>query len=66
MTTTDWSQWDGLKYRRRLETFGTDDVPLIATGPNGEFDGVWCVIHSTTYLNDMIDYLMLGTVNLES
>ncbi|KAF2714876.1 phosphoglycerate mutase-like protein [Pleomassaria siparia CBS 279.74] len=40
MGTTDWSQWDSLKYRRRLETFGLDDGPVIASGPNGEFDAV--------------------------
>ncbi|KAJ4360348.1 uncharacterized protein N0V89_000910 [Didymosphaeria variabile] len=27
MATTDWSKWDQLKYRRRLETFGLDDGP---------------------------------------
>ncbi|ORY13430.1 histidine phosphatase superfamily [Clohesyomyces aquaticus] len=40
MATTDWSKWDSLKYRRRLETFGMDDGPVIASGPNGEFDAV--------------------------
>ncbi|KAF2194885.1 phosphoglycerate mutase-like protein [Zopfia rhizophila CBS 207.26] len=40
MATTDWSKWDELKYRRRLETFGMDDGPVIAAGPNGEFDAV--------------------------
>ncbi|KAL5431592.1 hypothetical protein PMIN06_012261 [Paraphaeosphaeria minitans] len=40
MSTTDWSKWDQLKYRRRLETFGLDDGPAIATGPDGEFDGI--------------------------
>lgn len=47
--------WNALQYRRRLETFGSDDNPgmghsyedrnmlislVIATGPNGEFDAV--------------------------
>ncbi|KAL5114245.1 hypothetical protein ACEQ8H_007854 [Pleosporales sp. CAS-2024a] len=32
--------WDSLKFRRRLETFGSDDGPLIATGPGGEFDAI--------------------------
>jgi acid phosphatase len=36
-TTKDW---DSLKFRRRLETFGTDDAPIIATGPGQEYDGV--------------------------
>ncbi|KAF2011148.1 phosphoglycerate mutase-like protein [Aaosphaeria arxii CBS 175.79] len=40
MTTTDWTKWDHLKYRRRLETFGIDDGPVIASGPDGEFDGI--------------------------
>ncbi|KAF2749384.1 phosphoglycerate mutase-like protein [Sporormia fimetaria CBS 119925] len=40
MGTTDWSRWDHLKYRRRLETFGMNDEPVIASGPNGEFDAV--------------------------
>ncbi|KAL5373617.1 hypothetical protein DPSP01_012555 [Paraphaeosphaeria sporulosa] len=40
MSTTDWSKWDQLKYRRRLETFGLDDGPVIASGPDGEFDGI--------------------------
>ncbi|KAF2202479.1 phosphoglycerate mutase-like protein [Delitschia confertaspora ATCC 74209] len=40
MTTTDWSKWGELRYRRRLETFGEDDGPVIATGPVGEFDAV--------------------------
>ncbi|KAF2276829.1 phosphoglycerate mutase-like protein [Westerdykella ornata] len=37
---TDWSQWDHLKYRRRIETFGADDEPVVAAGPNGEYDAV--------------------------
>lgn len=32
--------WDSLQYRRRLETFGSDDGPVIASGPKGEFDAV--------------------------
>lgn len=40
MSTTDWSKWDALKYRRRLETFGIDDGPVIASGPDGEFDAI--------------------------
>ncbi|OCK79686.1 phosphoglycerate mutase-like protein [Lepidopterella palustris CBS 459.81] len=40
MATTDWDKWDKLKYRRRLETFGLDDGPVVATGPDGEFDAV--------------------------
>ena len=41
MTTKDWSQWNDLKYRRRLETFGSDDGPVVAAGPKGEYDAIW-------------------------
>ncbi|RMZ86568.1 hypothetical protein DV736_g6210, partial [Chaetothyriales sp. CBS 134916] len=34
------SSWDSLRWRRRLERFGSDDGPLIATGPGGEVDGI--------------------------
>ena len=27
MSTKDFTQWDQLKYRRRIETFGIDDGP---------------------------------------
>ncbi|KIV82383.1 hypothetical protein PV11_04501 [Exophiala sideris] len=40
MTTNDVSKWDHLQWRRRLETFGEDDGPLIAAGPAGEVDGI--------------------------
>ncbi|KAF2995191.1 hypothetical protein E8E13_000180 [Curvularia kusanoi] len=40
MSTTDFTQWDQLKYRRRMETFGADDSPVIASGPSNEFDAV--------------------------
>jgi acid phosphatase len=40
MATTDWKHFDELRYRRRLETFGIDDGPVVASGPKGEFDGV--------------------------
>ncbi|KAL1637880.1 hypothetical protein SLS56_000437 [Neofusicoccum ribis] len=40
MSTKDLSQWDELKWRRRLETFGDDDGPVVASGPKGEFDAV--------------------------
>lgn len=40
MTKTDWSSWDQLQWRRRLESFGKDDSPVIATGPQGEVDSV--------------------------
>jgi len=41
MTKTDWSSWDRLQWRRRLETFGENDAPVPATGPRGETDSIW-------------------------
>ncbi|KAI9741786.1 MAG: hypothetical protein M1834_000172 [Cirrosporium novae-zelandiae] len=40
MTSSDSSSWSELQWRRRIETFGDDDDPVIATGKNGEVDGV--------------------------
>jgi acid phosphatase len=34
------SNWSSLQWRRRLETFGNDDSPVIATGPRGEVDEI--------------------------
>ncbi|KAF7934288.1 uncharacterized protein EAE97_008648 [Botrytis byssoidea] len=34
------SDWTPLQWRRRLETFGNDDGPIIARGPRGEVDDV--------------------------
>ena len=33
--------FEPLIYRRRLETFGPNDEPLIAEGPKGERDDIW-------------------------
>ena len=33
-------KWSDLQWRRRIETFGNDDGPVIATGPKGEVDAV--------------------------
>ena len=33
-------RWTPLQWRRRLETFGSDDGPVIAAGPKGEVDNV--------------------------
>jgi len=33
--------FEPMTYRRRLETLGPNDTPLIAEGPNGERDDVW-------------------------
>ncbi|KAM3070242.1 hypothetical protein ACMFMG_010079 [Clarireedia jacksonii] len=34
------SDWSSLQWRRRIETFGNDDGPVIARGPGGEVDDV--------------------------
>lgn len=39
-TPQDVSEWDSLQWRRRLERFGPEDGPMIASGPNGEVDGI--------------------------
>lgn len=41
MTKTDWSTWNDFQWRRRIETFGDDDRPVLAAGPNGTVDTVW-------------------------
>ncbi len=41
MTKSDSSAWSELKWRRRLETFGENDNPILSAGPNGEVDGIW-------------------------
>lgn len=38
--TVGEGKWTSLQWRRRLETFGTDDGPVIAAGPRGEVDAV--------------------------
>ena len=50
MTSTDWSQWDKLQWRRRLETFGDNDASVLATGPNGDFDAVWYALTATVII----------------
>ncbi|KAL8806486.1 MAG: hypothetical protein Q9200_005013 [Gallowayella weberi] len=40
MTKTDWSAWSELSWRRRIETFGDDDRPVLAAGPQGAVDTV--------------------------
>ncbi|RFU35798.1 4-nitrophenylphosphatase/Acid phosphatase, partial [Scytalidium lignicola] len=34
------SEWSSLQWRRRLETFGKDNGPVIASGPQGEIDAI--------------------------
>ena len=41
MTKSDLSDWSELQWRRRLETFGHNDTPVLSTGPSGEVDGIW-------------------------
>ena len=41
MTKTDWSSWNDFQWRRRIETFGDDDRPVLAAGPEGKVDTVW-------------------------
>ncbi len=33
-------KWSAMQWRRRLETFGSDDGPVIASGPRGEVDNI--------------------------
>jgi acid phosphatase len=33
-------KWSDLQWRRRIETFGSDDGPVMASGPKGEIDAV--------------------------
>lgn len=33
-------KWSDLQWRRRIETFGNDDGPVMASGPKGEIDAV--------------------------
>jgi acid phosphatase len=54
MHPTDTSKWDQLSYRRRLETFGVDDGPVIAAGPGGEFDAVWYILRNLFSVNNTL------------
>ncbi|KAI9829946.1 MAG: hypothetical protein M1819_005918 [Sarea resinae] len=40
MTGKDASHWDEMDWRHRLETFGDDDGPVVAAGPNGTVDAI--------------------------
>ena len=40
MTPDHAGNWNSLQWRRRLERFGEDDGPVIATGAGGEVDGI--------------------------
>ena len=36
----DTANWGVLEWRRRLETFGSDDGPVVAAGPQGDIDAI--------------------------
>jgi acid phosphatase len=38
--TKEPGKWTPMTWRRRIETFGSDDGPVIASGPQGEVDSV--------------------------
>ncbi|KAI9782152.1 MAG: hypothetical protein M1816_001986 [Peltula sp. TS41687] len=40
MANPDPSRWDTLEWKRRLETFGQDDRPILASGPQGQLDAI--------------------------
>ncbi|KAI9818593.1 MAG: hypothetical protein M1832_004366 [Thelocarpon impressellum] len=40
MNQAGGSSWDKLEWRRRLETFGQDDGPVVASGRRGEVDSI--------------------------
>jgi len=48
--------FETLAYRRRMETFGPNNTPLIAEGPNGERDDVWYVNKATGSLLQYLTY----------
>ncbi|KAK4138298.1 phosphoglycerate mutase-like protein [Trichocladium antarcticum] len=48
---------DTLEWRRRLETFGDNDAPVLARGPNHEVDGV-CDMGSLTDLGRQSTYAL--------
>ena len=43
MTGADGSAWDEIRWRRRLETFGDDDSPVLAAEKREEADAIWSV-----------------------
>jgi len=53
------SKWSSLQWRRRLETFGSDDGAEIASGPRGQVDGI-CNLGELTDKGRETTYL-LGT-----
>jgi hypothetical protein len=47
MATLDGSQWELLHWKRKLERVAEDDSPSLATGPDGDLDGVWQVLSNS-------------------
>lgn len=43
MTGADGSAWDDQRWKRRLETFGDDDSPVLAAKKREEADAIWSV-----------------------
>lgn len=39
----DLGTWDNFQWRRRMETFGQRDEPVVALGPGGDMEGIWQV-----------------------
>lgn len=37
------SSWDGFQWRRKMEAFGDNDEAVVAVGPGGEIEAMWCV-----------------------
>lgn len=48
------SKWTALEWRRRMETFGKDDNPVLASGPRGEVDAIWYVAFCTLSLSQQL------------
>jgi hypothetical protein len=55
------NEWDALHWRRRIETFGSDDGPSIAKGPKGEVDAIW--YFARKIWNLVLTYLLANLEN---
>ena len=47
MTGANGSAWNDLQWKRRLETFGDDDGPVLAAKKREEADVIWSVASFT-------------------
>lgn len=43
MTGANGSAWNDLQWKRRLETFGDDDGPVLAAKKREQVDAIWSV-----------------------